>query len=182
MKVNQLANVLLFALAVACGCNRPATDSQLDRIRQEAESGNAEAQYKLGAAYFFGDGVPANTVEGVKWYRKAAEQGDKNAEMCLGIAYYNGDGINRDAAEAMKWYGKATGDTKAEAEIRILAMNFLLKKAKEGDVECQTQLAINYARGESLGKNDVEAIKWLRKAGDQGEEDDDGESHTTEGN
>ena len=33
------------------------------------------AQYNLGNMYDFGEGVPENDAEAVKWYRKAADQG-----------------------------------------------------------------------------------------------------------
>ena len=41
-----------------------------------AEQGDADAQYRLGYMYFFGDGVPENKAKAAKWYRLAAEQGE----------------------------------------------------------------------------------------------------------
>lgn len=41
-----------------------------------AEQGNATAQHNLGYMYDFGEGVPKNDAEAVKWYRLAAEQGE----------------------------------------------------------------------------------------------------------
>ena len=40
-----------------------------------AEQGHAEAQYALGELYLFGDGVPQNDEEAVRWLRLAAERG-----------------------------------------------------------------------------------------------------------
>ena len=43
--------------------------------RVAAEQGSAPAQFLVGSAYHFGDGVPQDYAEAVKWYRRAAEQG-----------------------------------------------------------------------------------------------------------
>ncbi|MBW2737830.1 MAG: sel1 repeat family protein [Deltaproteobacteria bacterium] len=49
-----------------------------------AEKGNAAAQHQLGGMYLNGKGVPKNTDEGLKWYKKAAEQGYPNSHAFLG--------------------------------------------------------------------------------------------------
>ena len=49
-----------------------------------AEQGDANAQYNLGNMYIYGNGVPENDTEAVKWYRLAAEQGQANAQYNLG--------------------------------------------------------------------------------------------------
>ena len=84
-----------------------------DRWRQRAEQGNADAQVKLGVAYYFGNGVAQDYVESVKWYRKAADQGDATAQLKLGLAYDEGKGVTQDYAEAHKWYNlsAAAGNT-----------------------------------------------------------------------
>ncbi len=48
-----------------------------------AQNGNAEAQFKLGHDYEFGDGVTKDYTEAAKWYRKAAEQGHAGAKAVL---------------------------------------------------------------------------------------------------
>jgi tetratricopeptide (TPR) repeat protein len=53
-------------------------------IVEKAERGDAEAQYNLGAMYFYGKGVSQNDVEAAKWFRKAAEQGHAGASSILG--------------------------------------------------------------------------------------------------
>lgn len=44
----------------------------------------------------------------------------------------------------------------------------LLKKAKNGDASAQAKLALEYEYGKKRPKNDKEAIRWLRKAAEQG--------------
>jgi hypothetical protein len=45
---------------------------------------------------------------------------------------------------------------------------FCLVKAKQGDAEFQTKLGILYQDGEEVERNYKEAIKWFKKAADQG--------------
>ena len=84
------------------------TDPLAD-LRKAAEQGDAKAQFNLGDAYFFGEGVAKDQAEAMKWLRKAAEQGDAKAQFNLGNAYKYGIGVGQDRAEAMKWYALAGG-------------------------------------------------------------------------
>ena len=47
-----------------------------EQCKQLADSGDAKAQVHLGSMYDFGEGVPLNNAEAMKWYMLAAEQGD----------------------------------------------------------------------------------------------------------
>ena len=67
------------------------------------ESGNAKGQLELGFRHLFGNGVPKNAVEAVKWYTRAAEQGDADAQSNLGVMYFQGIGIPKDFVLAYKW-------------------------------------------------------------------------------
>ena len=40
-------------------------------------------------------------------------------------------------------------------------------KAEGGDAESQVELGLRYAKGEGVAKNQVEAVKWYRKAAEQ---------------
>ena len=44
----------------------------------------------------------------------------------------------------------------------------LKKKAQAGDAEAQFNLGVAYDDGYSVPENDVEAVKWYRKAAEQG--------------
>ena len=61
--------------------------------REAAEQGHAEAQFRLGAMYFSGDGVPRDDAGALKWYRLAAEQGHAEAKDNLAYMYENGLGM-----------------------------------------------------------------------------------------
>jgi len=58
-------------------------NEQLSRLQEQAEGGDANAQYELGMAYQCGSGVPQSFTEAIKWYKKAAAQGDERASRLL---------------------------------------------------------------------------------------------------
>ncbi|MCY4673957.1 MAG: tetratricopeptide repeat protein [Bacteroidetes bacterium] len=70
-----------------------ARGQSIEEVQARAEQGDAEAQYELGKAYSVGEGVPQNSTEAVRWYRKAAEQGHPLAQYELGKAYHNGEDV-----------------------------------------------------------------------------------------
>lgn len=59
-------------------------DTIIDRIRQAAENGNADAQYELGCRYVEGNGVPKDTHQGYLWWQRAAQAGCALAMCALG--------------------------------------------------------------------------------------------------
>lgn len=108
---------------------------------------NAESQDRLGRAYALGDGVPKNTAEAMKWFRKAAEQGNADAQSWVGVAYFLGDGVPKNTAEAVQWFRKA---------------------AEQGNADGQYGLGRAYFEGEGVPKDPAEGVTWFRKAAEQG--------------
>ena len=45
---------------------------------------------------------------------------------------------------------------------------FAKAKAEKGDASAQVTLGLMYEYGRGVAKNDVEAVKWYRKAAEQG--------------
>jgi len=115
----------------------------LEETRKLAEAGNAVAQNHLGFMYQYGEGVPRDAAEALKWYRKAADQGYALAQNNLGVMYANGNGVPRDAAEAIKWYRKA---------------------ADQGIAQAQFNLGLMYANGNGVPKDAAEAYPWYNLA------------------
>jgi uncharacterized protein len=62
-----------------------------NEYRPLAERGDAEAQYRIGRMYEFGNGCPQDKAQGIAWIRKAAAQGHADAEQELGVIYATGD-------------------------------------------------------------------------------------------
>lgn len=78
-----------------------------DRARAEweplAARGQAEAQFRLGCLYVFGQGVPEDHAMAFRLYRLAAEQGNADAQNNLGGLYAEGLGVEPDLVEAYMW-------------------------------------------------------------------------------
>jgi uncharacterized protein len=69
-----------------------------------AQEGHAEAQFRLGCLYTFGQGVPEDHALALRLFRLAAEQGDADAQNNLGGMYAEGLGVAADQVEAYMWF------------------------------------------------------------------------------
>jgi TPR repeat protein len=92
--------------------------------------------------YSEGEGVPQNYVEAAKWMRKAADQGDAGAQNNLGVMYAKGSVKEPDDFNEKVNIFRKAADPKDEEEA---FKSFLM-----------------------TDENKVEAVKWFRKAADQG--------------
>jgi TPR repeat protein len=72
-----------------------------------AEAGDADAQYRLGMMYDFGQGVQKDPAESARWLRLAAVQGLPEAQFALGMKYDVGIGVPWSPAEAHWWVRQA---------------------------------------------------------------------------
>jgi TPR repeat protein len=50
--------------------------TSLEKMRQAAEQGSADAQLEMGILYEFGYNMPKNSVTALAWYLRAVEQGN----------------------------------------------------------------------------------------------------------
>ena len=132
-----------------------AKDTKL--IRQLAELGLTEVQFRLGLMYKDGWGVKQidrlsfRSEEGwgvkqsdrqaAKWFRKAAGQGHVNAQHNLGVMYEQGLGVEQDYCQAAEWFRKAAG---------------------QGDAGAQHNLGLMYEQGLSVERDDRQAAEWYR--------------------
>jgi len=107
--------------------------------RPLADSGNAAAQFRLGAMYIEGRGVERDDAEAVKWFRRAAEQGDPMAQFNLGASYAEGTGVAKDEAERRSGSGAPR-------------IRHVLRAA---------QPRHHVRRRQGVPKDPVEAVKWL---------------------
>lgn len=81
-----------------------ATPESIAALRQQADSGDAHAQYVLAIAYEYGRGVPQDATAALSWYTKSAERNHCAAQVVLARKHYTGDDIARDEAQAYRWY------------------------------------------------------------------------------
>ena len=86
--------------------------------RKAANQGLAEAQFSLGLAYDYGQGVPHDDFKAVEWARKAADQGFARAQGYLASMYYFGRGASKDINMAKRLWLLAieNGDGQAKRD------------------------------------------------------------------
>lgn len=117
--------------------------------KPQAEAGDAEAQFYLGAMIGAGQGVDKDLTESARWFEKAAKQGNVEAQYNLGVAYKDGQGVAQDNARAVKWWREA---------------------AEAGYARAQYNLASMYYYGQGVSKDTNLARSWYSKAAEQGDQ------------
>jgi len=160
-----------------------AIKAAADKLKEAAEQGDAESQFKLGQCHQNGRGVKQDDAKAAQWYRKAAEQRHAGAQFKLGQCYQNGEGVKQDDAEAAKWYRKAAKQGQPDAEFNLgecyyaghgvvqnysQAANWYRKAAEQGHVGGQFKLAECLFTGSGKTRNEEDAVQWYRKAAEKG--------------
>jgi TPR repeat protein len=95
---------------------RPADlASPKQAIKDAADSGDVEAQVKLGLSYLSGDGGYLDYTEAAKWFKLAAIQGNAQAQEHLGSMYAEGLGVmsNKIRAAALLTLSAESGRASA---------------------------------------------------------------------
>src|SRR5688572_20643780 len=107
--------VLAFCLLTMVGCTSEmqteekkvtSEKSQIEQIKQDAEKGNAEAQFELSRRYGSGNGVVQDYSQSFEWLLKSAESGKVEAMIEVARRYENGIGVLSDGKAARRWWWK----------------------------------------------------------------------------
>jgi uncharacterized protein len=176
----RAASVILAAAITALSSlsvladERPVLD--IPALLDRAKAGDASAQFELGAAYDWGNGVPANGAEALKWYRMAAEQGHVEAQNSVG----SGLQAARQFSEARVWFERAAAQGHALAtnnlaylydlglgvkQNRQKAFELYSQSADLGWPEAMWNLANMYGAGQvGKKKNMSMACVWTLRA------------------
>ena len=120
----------------------------LSLLRRAAESGHAEAQYRLGVMFANAEGMALDYAEAAAWLRRAADQGLGRAQSILAWLYASGYGVQQDDREAGRLY---------------------LKAAEQGLPKDQYTVAAMYRWGRyGVDRDATEMVKWYERAANQG--------------
>lgn len=88
-------------------------------LRQSANQGNNEAQYKLGKMYKTGEGVDMDAFKAIEWFTKSAEQNNAKAQYELGMSYESGYSVPQDYSKAIELLKKSAEQNNAEAQYEL---------------------------------------------------------------
>lgn len=110
------------------GSGAPATavsaksSDPLQKLRQLAQAGDADAQFELGARYATGEGTAQDYAQAVNWFRRAADAGQVLAAATLAAYYRAGRGVPRDEISAYTWSAIAQqeGDLASKHRLAVL--------------------------------------------------------------
>ena len=156
-------------------------ENPFETTKTLAESGDAQAQLDLARMYLYGEGVPMNEAEGVKWFQLAADQGLAEAQYTIGDWYrWAGRGFTQDDKEAARWHHLSAEQGYLPAQ-RLLANDYFwgigdvtqdyneaakwyFKAAEQGDSNAQSWLGTLYYRGDGVIHDNIYALMWLNVA------------------
>jgi hypothetical protein len=126
MNLRCLAVLLLLGLTLAACADReteitPVILPPTPELRQQAEAGDAAAQFALAEYYLAREDDAAM----LRWLRESACRGYPVAQISLGTLYATGDGVPQDHLEAYLWFARAAeqGDPEARWMAADLAKN-----------------------------------------------------------
>lgn len=151
------------------------TSAETKELITKADSGDVDAQFRVGNAYDFANGAPHSVENAIKYYRMAAEQGHAEAQNSLGSVFQ----AEKNYTEAKLWYERAAAQnhpwaTNSLAYLYDLGLGVPQDRAKGfelysraadlGWAEAMWNIANMYGAGQ-VGKIDmVMACVWTVRA------------------
>jgi len=159
------------------------TSDMLSLYEKAAESGDSEANMRLGDLYFTGDAGERNLTEAFKYYRNAAQLKNTKAYFKMGYCYERGHGVGQSNQDAVYWYqrGVDAGELNCIANMARFYENGLVVDkdpvkaaqlykvaAEQGEAFSQISLGSLYRTGLGVKKDLVEAYKWISLASSRG--------------
>ncbi len=138
-------------------------------FREAADQGDAEAQAKLGYAYYHGSGVVKDEIEAYA-YLNLVRMTDENVSRNLAI-------LEKDMSPDQIAAGqKRTKELQKEIAAKLAtkyaefeAFEGCKAKAEKGDRVAQFSLGVCYRDGAGVAKDETQAVSWYHKAAEQGD-------------
>lgn len=146
----QLMNskAFLFSLLVFLPLHGNAVEGAMDTRALEAgaRSGDADAQFQLGRAYYRGEGVPRDMAKAVELIRKAAEAGKLEAIESMGFLCTTGEGVPKSEEEAVAWFRKGEKAGSARSKLNL---GLLLRQGKTIELSNAESIRLMHAAAEA---------------------------------
>ena len=119
----------------------------------------------LGLCYAEGFGVEKDYAKAAKCYRMAG------SSVALGVCYAEGLGVEKDMVKAEDLLRKGGAFYFLERYWIPSEVIMWMRKAGEkyGNINCQRELGDIYKSGRIVAQDLQEAVKWYRKAAEQGD-------------
>ena len=159
----------------------------LDKLKKQAEQGDAAAQNDLGFAYYKGNyngkEVDQDYENALLWFLKAADQSFAEAQNNLGDLFYYGIGVEKNYDKAAEWYAKSAEQENAEGQLKLgfcystglgveqnseKAVALYEKAAGQGYAEANAYLGYCYKKGLGVDLDYEKAATLFKEAAEQG--------------
>lgn len=137
-----------------------------------------QAEFQLGEAFKYGQGINKNPVESLKWYSLAANKGYSPAQFEVGKIYAEGRGTDKNLKTALDWFEKAALQS-ANWQYRLgliyLDGTLVPQDVKKGlqlvnasertnNTDARAYLGKLYLEGKYVKQDYAEAIKLFRNS------------------
>jgi len=164
----------------------------VDKIRELAIQGNADASNTLGELYRVGGrlGIVKDLDIAISWYSAAAIQGHTDAiynlALCYDLLTPSADIVNEEGSKAEPWLRKAASAGISDAAYKLgwsyknrnndqsgemSAIYWYTKAAAAGHPYAQYNLGLCFKNGTGVKQDYAEAVRWIKKAAEQNDPD-----------
>jgi len=153
---------------------------------EEANQGDAEAQFQVGTCYECGIGVEKDGEKSFKYYLLAANQGLVKAQFKVGRCYGFGIGVKKYDKKRLEYYLLAAGQGLAKAPNDVgdcyhygigvekdekKAYEYYLLAAHQGHPQAQYEVGRCYEFGRGVEKDEKKGFEYYLLSADQGHAD-----------
>ncbi len=166
-------------------CHPALAEKSVQEWTQQAEAGQAEAQFELGRVYLRGRAdLPADPQKAFDLMKQAADQDHPDAIGAMGYFYAEGVTVPRDEKAALDWFrkGAEAGSLKAKLNLGLIYLKErgapaaakeaerLIRDAADGGLaEAQATMAELLFAGEFGGeRNYAEVLRYAQPAAEAG--------------
>lgn len=132
-----------------------------------AKHGDAQAQNNIGIMYLNGEGTEKSKEDALWWFEECANSGDETCQVWLGQEFYRGITFEKSYENAWKWLRRYDFNNG-----RFEALSAHLDQEKinlYSHANCL--LGMMYLHGKGKRRDDQKAIKCLRYAAENGDEE-----------
>jgi len=154
-----------------------SNEIDFNRLKNNADQSNAEAQYLTGLCDERGEKLQYSPEQAFHYFKVAADQGHALAQYNVACAYQSGCGVKQSFEKAIKYFEliseKESIYDEAKKSIDFLKASLetlrnLEIKANDGDPASQLQMGKAYFYGEfGLEKDNKMAFHFVRLAAEQ---------------
>lgn len=157
---------------------------EYESLRNEAQSGEQEAQYDLGVALRDGDMGRPEPEWAAHWLNQAAQQGYPAAVLDVGMLFLGGVGVPQDPETGAAWVAEAANKGFAPGQFQMglmlqvgvgveqnheWAMYWFETAAENGSAEARRHLGMMYEEGDGVEQSKLKAMFWYSRAAEAGD-------------